>query len=78
LKESNLEKKSKQTIVEWNKLYPVETPVIICNHWGKPTKTTTRSIAFLSDAGSPIVMCHGSAKAFPLYQVKPVKIEQPG
>jgi len=74
MKDTQLEKKSKQAIVDWNKVFPVGTVVTVNLAYGQKSETTTKSIAFLSDVGTPVIMLHGSAKAFPLYQVKPVKM----
>ena len=65
----NLFKVSEELVVDWNKLYPVGTPVVLTDDFGKKHKTKTRSIAWVAGTQA-IVSVEGRTGGYSLYRIK--------
>ncbi len=57
---------------EWNEKYPVGTEVILKRDSGESMKTKTRSTAYTSDAGYPMIFLDGVTGYYIMDRVTPV------
>lgn len=59
------------TCEEWNAQYPVGTSVIVVKDLGEHVETTTRSAAFVCNAGYAVIFCNGIRGYYLLDRVAP-------
>lgn len=61
---------------QWNAAWPAGTDVKFWNlHGDPPVLATTRSEAWVSDGGQPVVLLHGKAGPVSLYHVLPQALD---
>ena len=60
-----------KSTVAWNSRHPVGTRVIVVKDFGERVETTTRSEAFVCNAGYPVIFCNGIRGYYLLERVTP-------
>lgn len=63
---------SEKAVTKWNQLYPVGHRVVVSLDSGINRETTTRSAAYVSDSGHPVVFLDGVSGYYLLDRVRPL------
>lgn len=64
----------KKFCADWNEKYPVGTPVTLKRDSGEVLNTKTRSTAYVSNAGYPVIFLEGVTGYYLMDRVTPVTV----